>query len=239
MAESLNLYQKMLKVSEAVMSVEKNMTVGAGSSSSYKAVADYDVVVAVKKAEVKFGVISIPVSQRIVESKVLTTTTTYNGKTTQKNTFVDDVEMTVRFINVDDPSQTLDVVAYGRGIDAADKGFGKASTYARKYCLLNAYKIATGEDPDKDMSQDIQSISEPRKAQGKGPKVYTMAGFHAGEYADVIGYLSKHIDPATQDLDTEAVKVVNKPCYQWEEGVLDEIVKAAKKKAFVDDLNGH
>ena len=59
----------------------------------------------------------------------------------------------MRIINVDDPTDCLEVDAYGRGIDTSDKSFGKASTYARKYCLLNAYKIATGEDPDKEASE--------------------------------------------------------------------------------------
>ena len=68
--------------------------------------------------------------------------------------------MTLRIINVDNVSEYIDVESYGRGLDPADKGFGKASTYARKYALLNAYKIATGEDPDKDKSKE-QTIIEP------------------------------------------------------------------------------
>ena len=48
-------------------------------------------------------------------------------------------------------------------MDTAVKGFGKASTYARKYALLNAYKIATGEDPDKDKEKPQVAVKEDEK----------------------------------------------------------------------------
>lgn len=159
-----NLYERMLKVSMEVMNVEKNMQVGTtNGKQSYKAVADFDVVMAVKKAEAKFGVISIPVKQELVSTELLKTESTYNGQTTAKYQYHDVVKMTMRFINVDKPEEYIEIEAYGRGLDSADKGFGKASTYARKYCLLNGYKIATGEDLDKDISAeepkaDVDSI---------------------------------------------------------------------------------
>lgn len=145
--------------------------------------------------------------------------------------------MVLRFVWTDSASgERLEVLWPSAGQNSSlDKAIGCAMTYGERYFLMKQLHIATDED---DVDAQEPTKAEPRKAQVKGPKVYTMAGFNAGEYADVIGYLSKHIDPATQGLDTEAVKVVNKPCYQWEEGVLDMIVKAAKKKAFVDDLNG-
>lgn len=170
---TLNLYQKMLLVSTEVMNVEKKMTVGTGYNT-YKAVADVDVVLAVKKAEVKFGIISIPVKQEIISSERSETAPDSNGKT--KVTYHDVVKMTVRFINAENPSETLEVEAYGRGLDSGDKGFGKASTYARKYCLLNAYKIATGEDPDKDASP----VYEAPQAENQAPaevQTYTLQGY--------------------------------------------------------------
>ena len=55
----------------------------------------------------------------------------------------------------------IQVESFGKGIDSGDKGFGKASTYARKYALLNAYKIATGEDPDAEKSKDMVTAKTP------------------------------------------------------------------------------
>lgn len=134
-----NLYKKMLSVSTEVRSVDKNLVVSTGRSS-YKGVSDKDVILAVKRAEEKYGIISIPVKQEIVRSEYHDN----NGRFLIE----DVVKMTLRIIDVDNPTDFIEVEGYGRGMDSADKGFGKASTYARKYCLLNAYKIATGEDPD-------------------------------------------------------------------------------------------
>ena len=90
---SKNLYQRMLLVSSEVMNVEKKMTVGSGQIS-YKAVADYDVVVAVKKAEAKFGIISIPIKQEIVLDEKRESAPDKYGNV--KLTYHDVVKMTMR-----------------------------------------------------------------------------------------------------------------------------------------------
>lgn len=152
----MNIFEKMQGVSEEVRNVEKNLVVGTGNAS-YKAVADKDVLLAVKDAEQKYRLISIPVKQDIIKSEVVKTIAA-NGY--EKVNYVDVVKMTVRIVNVDKPSETVEVEALGRGLDAGDKGFGKASTYARKYALLNAYKIATGEDPDAIKSEQAFALSQ-------------------------------------------------------------------------------
>jgi len=58
----------------------------------------------------------------------------------------------VTFINIDDPSDRFSVISYGYGIDAADKGPGKAISYACKYALLKTFCLETGDDPDHDQS---------------------------------------------------------------------------------------
>ena len=160
-----NLYQRILAVSQEVKNIGKDMTVGSGTYS-YKAVSDLAVTLVVKSAEELHGVVSIPIKQELVSSEVYRSVKkeSYNGRDTEKETFtyVDNIKMTVRFINVDNTDEYVDVETFGKGIDTGDKGFGKASTYARKYALLNAYKIATGDDPDKDAS--------PQDDNGKGSK---------------------------------------------------------------------
>ena len=71
--------------------------------------------------------------------------------------------MVVRIIDLEEPSQYIDIETFGRGLDSGDKGFGKASTYARKYAMLNAYKIATGEDPDKEKSVEQTTVKLDEK----------------------------------------------------------------------------
>lgn len=152
--EELNLYKKIQLVSNDIKNIEKNMTVGKGNYS-YKAVQDIDVVLEVKKAEFDHGIISIPIKQELIKSETIKTMKE-NGS--EGLTFMDIVKMTLRIVDIDKPSDFIDIEAFGRGLDPGDKGFGKASTYARKYALLNAYKIATGEDPEKDKSKEMQPI---------------------------------------------------------------------------------
>ena len=146
----LNLYEKIQAVSLDVNNISKSMTVGSGNYS-YKAVGDLQVTLAVKKSEAEFKIISIPIKQEIIKSEII------RGEKDGRITlmFIDDIKMTVRFYDLEDVTQFLDIESFGRGVDNGDKGFGKASTYARKYALLNAYKIATGEDPDATHSEDL------------------------------------------------------------------------------------
>ena len=160
--KDLNLYQKIQMVSDEIKNIEKKTEVKVTQTSSYKAVADIDVLLAVKKAETKYGLLSIPVKQELVKSEQVLKQDR-NGYTSV--TFADIVKMTVRIVNVDNPKDDpIEIESFGRGLDSGDKGFGKASTYARKYALLNAYKIATGEDPDEQASQQIPvaTIDEKR-----------------------------------------------------------------------------
>lgn len=154
--KAMNIYEKIQAVSNEVRNVEKNLVVGTGNSA-YKAVGDLDVVMKVKEAETKFRVVSIPVRQELVKSEIVRVVGN-NGY--EKLTYSDIVKMTVKIVNLDNTSETLEIESFGRGLDAGDKGFGKASTYARKYALLNAYKIATGEDPDANKSEQQVALTK-------------------------------------------------------------------------------
>lgn len=155
-AKDMNLYQRIQAVANDVRNIEKNMTVGSGNYA-YRAVQDIDVTLAVKEAETRHGLVSIPIKQELVRSEVLRVMKDRGGEAIQ---YVDIVKMTLRIINTDNPTEFIDVESFGRGLDAGDKGFGKASTYARKYALLNAYKIATGEDPDAERSKEMVAVPE-------------------------------------------------------------------------------
>lgn len=148
--ESMNIYEKIQAVSDEVRNVEKNMVVGTGTSA-YKAVSDIDVLMKVKDAEKRYRLVSIPMRQELVKSEIVRT---IGQGGYEKVNYVDIVKMTVRIINLDKTDESIEVESFGRGLDSGDKGFGKASTYARKYALLNAYKIATGEDPDQNKSEE-------------------------------------------------------------------------------------
>jgi len=153
----MNIYEKIQAVSNEIGNIEKDLQVGSGSYG-YKAVSDNAVISAVNKAEKKHRLLSIPLRQELINSETI--------RIVKKNgdeglTYVENIKMLTKIIDLDDITQEVIVESLAKGIDPSDKGFGKASTYARKYGLLNAYKIITGEDPDANKSEETKAISKP------------------------------------------------------------------------------
>ena len=162
MAEKkMNIYQRLSNVTTELGHVAKNLNVGWGDNS-YKAVSEVDVLNAVKPLEDKHGVYSFPLERTIVDHGVITS---IDSKRKEKKQFYLRVETKYRFVNVDNPSEYIDITSYGDGLDSGDKATGKAMTYADKYALLKAYKISTGDDPDKDASQDLKSVKTNRQTK--------------------------------------------------------------------------
>lgn len=162
--KEMNIFQRMLKVTEEIQKVAKNLNVQINQNASYKAVSEVDVLEAVKPIEIKYGVYSYPRDREIIETSILETEKTYNGnKTVSKNLFMR-IKTTYRFVNVDKPSEFIEMVTYADGIDSGDKGTGKAMTYADKYALMKAYKICTGEDLDAEASGELKKeLATPKQ----------------------------------------------------------------------------
>lgn len=167
MMDNRNIYQRMSAITAELRTVAKNLTVPTGGKNSYKAVSERDILDEVKPLEEKHGVFSYPVSRNILESNMLESEKTYNGQTTKSTTFMTRIETLYRFVNVDNPAEYIDTVTFAEGIDAQDKGSGKAMTYADKYALMKAYKISTGDDPDQDASEDKHYTAFPAPSKPK------------------------------------------------------------------------
>lgn len=170
----MNIYQKLQKISEEVGYVAKNLNVSTGKNNSYKAVSEADVLNAVKPLEAKYGVYSYPVKRQVIDSGEMVSTSTYNGNTTERRQLYLRVETVYRFVNVEAPEEYIEITTYGDGVDSQDKAPGKAMTYADKYALLKAYKIQTGDDPDKDASQPLERVSRQKKGCINPGKVQTL-----------------------------------------------------------------
>lgn len=151
----LNIFQRMLAATSEINRVAKNLKVDISKSQSYKAVAESDVLEAVKPIEEKYGIYSYPVSRKIIKDEAYTTTSGYDGCKSEKTTFFMRLETVYRFVNTDKPDEYIDITTYGDGVDTQDKAPGKAMTYADKYALLKAYKIQTGDDPDANPSGNL------------------------------------------------------------------------------------
>ena len=164
-SKKLNIYQKMLKATEKISKVAKNLKVDINKSASYKAVSEADVLEAVKPIEIELGIYSYPVKREIIETNILDTVKEYNGNRTESKQLFMRLEVTYRFVNVDNPQDYIDIITYGDGVDSQDKAPGKSMTYADKYALLKAYKIQTGEDPDKEGSGDLKGIKKTNESK--------------------------------------------------------------------------
>lgn len=147
-----NIFKRMAAITSELQTVAKNLDVSTGGKNSYKAVSERDILDAVKPMEDKHGVYSYPVSREIMESNILESESEYQGKVTKKTTFMTRIKTIYRFVNVDKPEEYIETTTFAEGIDAQDKGSGKAMTYADKYALMKAYKISTGDDPDQNGS---------------------------------------------------------------------------------------
>lgn len=151
--KKLNIYEKLQLITNEVGFVSKNLEVGYGKSK-YNAVGEADVLKAVKEKETQYRVYSYPISREIVETNNYTTTSSNGDEVKEKLQLFMRLKVVYRFINIDKPTEFIEITSYGDGIDSQDKCPGKAMTYADKYALMKAYKIITGEDPD-------QNVSEP------------------------------------------------------------------------------
>lgn len=67
------------------------------------------------------------------------------------------MKVRTRFVNIDDPKDRICIDTWGYGIDAGDKGPGKAFSYACKYALLKTFGLETGEDPDQDAKASYEA----------------------------------------------------------------------------------
>ena len=131
MSEARNIHQRIAAAMQKVTYIQKEKKQGMRYS-----IVSHDAVTAkVRPVLLAEGVIYYPVQ--------LT-----NGQTGNRT----DCTMVIRFANIDNPADFIDVPSFGYGIDDQDKGPGKAMSYAVKYALLKALGLESGDDPDEDQN---------------------------------------------------------------------------------------
>ena len=164
----MNIFEKMSAITMEIAAVAKNLSVGFGKSS-YRAVGESDILAAVKPIEAKYKIYSYPVSRKIINAGELESQSKdyKTGEVVTKKQMYIRIETVYRFVNIENPDETIDVIAYGDGVDPQDKAPGKAMTYSDKYALMKAYKIQTGDDPDQYASETVTAVRQatPHNAQ--------------------------------------------------------------------------
>ena len=152
----MNIYEKMSAIALEVGVVAKNLEIDTGKGKGYKAVSEVDVLSKVKPVEAKYKIYSYPAQRNVIESgEFITEYSDRQGNKTQRKQLYLRIETVYRFVDMEKPTDFIEVTTYGDGLDSGDKATGKAMTYADKYALLKAYKIMTGDDPDQEASGDL------------------------------------------------------------------------------------
>lgn len=210
---NLNIYQRMLKITEEMRTVAKNLNVQVNKTSSYKAVGEKDILDAVKPIEYKYGVYSYPLKREVIETSVLETA---SGDYVKKQLFMR-LEITYRFVNVDNPNEFVDITSYGDGIDSGDKAPGKAMTYGDKYALMKAYKISTGDDPDQNASEQLNEVSGKKQKSTANttkasPKQWEMIRnlYTDPEIGAMLGRMGKQMEEVTIAEASKMIEARNK-----------------------------
>lgn len=177
--ETKNLHQRMHAVMQTIAYVQKEEKQVNGQ---YRFVSHDAVTAKVRGALVDHGILTLPTVTRHSQ----------DGNRTE-------VDITVAFVNVDDPADRIEVQAFGYGIDPQDKGPGKAISYAVKYAYLKAFALETGDDPERDNIEH-----EPAKvgASGKDVLVAEFNKMPADEQKFLQAEAIKIIDLHENDGDT-------------------------------------
>lgn len=165
-----NIAQRIAAVMGEVDYVQKERKQGMNYS-----IVSHDAVTAkVRPLLHKHGVIYYPTALQVSQ----------NGNRTE-------AVFTVRFENIDDRSDYIDVETMGYGVDPQDKGPGKAISYGVKYALLKVLGLETGDDPYtvQDNRADYQPRANGRITQDQEDELRAMASEVGADVSRFCGYL--------------------------------------------------
>jgi len=204
MENTKNIYQRMSAITNELNVVAKNLNISVGKGS-YKAVGEADVLAEVKPMEEKHGVYSYPCARSVIESGILENAD-FNGNV--KKQLWERIETIYRFVNIDNPSEFIEITTYGDGIDSGDKSVGKAMTYADKYALLKAYKIITGDDPDQEASGELKgaNIKKTPKTSVLSDETQKLVKEYDVNLVNLAIYIKKDLNELTDEDVRKAVE---------------------------------
>ena len=151
------LAKAIISVMKEVKGMEKNSRVGAGTRAAYDGTKDSDVKEAFNNALSKNGLAMIPIS---IEDEIKIDRweeeNTWNGKTTLKQKQSVFTKVKTKYLLLHESGESVEVAGYGHGVDAQDKGAGKATTYALKNALLYTFLTPVGKIDDSDTTHSAQ-----------------------------------------------------------------------------------
>jgi hypothetical protein len=141
---SVSLYAKLVSIMDEVGAVEKT---GYNSFHKYYYLKEEDIINAVRPLLAKYGVAMIPT----VLEETLGETHGSDRNGNPRTEFLCRLKVQFRFVDIENPIDSVSVVTVGHGTDPSDKSAYKALTGALKYCLRQLFMISEGgDDPEND-----------------------------------------------------------------------------------------
>lgn len=212
MAGTLNLYKKILKITDKVGKIEKT---GRNSMQNYSFIEHAEVVTALRPLMEKYGILVIPetVSRNMDRFDV----TRSNGK--QGVDIHVSVVSRYTVIDADKPEDRF-VCEWdaGEAIDSSDKATNKATTASEKTFLMKLFKISDRDDADASSPEapkhqyatkttipmsDKQRILIASLLEKKGVDADDMVGYVKEQY-------EYDLKALTVDLASELIEVLQK-----------------------------
>lgn len=147
----MNIYEKINAIMESVESLQKDGKV-AFNTTKYNYLSESKTTAEMRKQLVKHKLVILPIG---VSEEV-------KGQITQG-------KYTYKLVNAENPEEFVILESGGQGHDSADKGSGKASSYAYKYLMWRTFAIPSNDDPDQISSDEIKARAD-KEAQEKSDK---------------------------------------------------------------------
>lgn len=177
----MNIYQKLIEVRKEVPYIQK-----ADKGAQYSYTGSSRVLGSLKRKMDELGLLLIPAVTNARVSSETVENTDRDGKNKKTTTYFTELEMTMTWVNAENPEEKIVSPWYAQGVDiAGEKGVGKAMTYGEKYFLLKFFNIATDKDDPDTFQKKFED--EDDKPEPKEPPASLRAKYQMGK-GDMDGF---------------------------------------------------
>jgi hypothetical protein len=202
-----NIAKAIIQVMAEVKGMEKNSKVGTGQGS-YDGTKDQDVKEVFNNALQKNGLCILPIDiQETTQIDRWEESSNYGIK--QKQSVF--TKVNVKYMLLHESGESIELAGYGHGIDAQDKGAGKATTYALKNCLLYSFLTPVGKIDDTDLKHS-NDIEVPQKS---APKVIEVTELDWINVKSLFEHKKDKIDAEKFDSVKKTVEAKNPKYYDY------------------------
>lgn len=186
--------EAIIAVMKTVKGMEKNSRVGAGTQSAYNGTKDQDVKEVFNEALANNGLCIVPIGieestqiDRWEEVDQYSKSVPKDKKTRQSIL----TKVVTKYLLLHTSGESIELMGYGHGIDAQDKGAGKATTYALKNCILYTFLTPVGKIDDTETTHS-DAIATPTKETVKAlPKEKPYLNENSPQFHEALKFMNE------------------------------------------------